>query len=363
MGLVGPNGAGKSTLLKIITGEVEPASGKINLSKDSTVGYLPQDGVEPNPDLTLLEEVKTAFDELLDLQEREKVARQKLSMTKPGTKEYEHVLERYGILQSKLEQYGVYSLHADIEKVLMGLGFDTDDFSRPTTAFSGGWLMRIALAKLLLQKPTYLLLDEPTNHLDIESLRWIENYLNNYNGAIIIVSHDKDFLNRLTKRTLWLNNGMIGDYGGNYSWFEKKHAERLEHRRKAYKNQQREIKQTQQFIDRFRYQANKAKQVQSRIKQLEKIDRIELNEQDREISFQFPEPERSGAVNMRLKSVTKSYGDVHVFDDLNYTIDRGDKMAIVGPNGAGKSTLGRILAGNETLDSGNREPGYNVTVS
>lgn len=363
IGLVGPNGAGKSTLLKIIAGEVEPQQGTTEHSKGETIGYLPQDGVPPDPNKTVLEEVESAFEELIALEQQVKNLQQKIADADPDSDTYQKTLERYGHLQSRLEQSGAYSLQADIEKVLTGLGFSPDDFNRSTTEFSGGWLMRIALAKLLLQQPTYLLLDEPTNHLDIESLQWIEDFLNSYEGAVVVVSHDKSFLNRITTRTLWLENGRIDDYAGNYSYFEEKHAERMEHRRQAYENQQREIKQLQEFIDRFRYNASKAKQVQSRIKQLEKMDKIELNEQDDEISFQFPEPERSGAVNMRLKNVAKAYGDTQVFNDLSYTIDRGNKMAIVGPNGAGKSTLVRIIAGQEPINSGRREVGHNVTIS
>jgi len=363
IGLVGPNGAGKSTLLKIIAGEMEPNGGTIQLSKAETVGYLPQDGVDPDPDLTVMEEVESAFQGILQLEQDVKEIQQKLADLEPGSDAYSEAMKRYGKLQDRLEQSGAYSLHADIEKILMGLGFDTDDFFRSTKEFSGGWLMRIALAKLLLQRPTYLLLDEPTNHLDIESLQWIENFLTEYEGAVIIVSHDKAFLNKITNRTLALERGDITDYAGNYAYYEEKHEERMEHLRQAYKNQQREIKQTQEFIDRFRYKASKAKQVQSRIKQLEKMDEIELDEHEEEISFRFPPPERSGAQVMKLEQVSKSYDDVEVFDNLSYTVDRGDKIAIVGPNGAGKSTLVRMLAGHEPVDSGNREPGYNVTTS
>lgn len=361
--MVGPNGAGKSTLLKIIAGEMEPNEGTIQISKNETVGYLPQDGVDPDPNLTVMEEVESAFEDVLQLEQDVKIIQEKLAHLEPGTDAYEAAMKKYGKLQDRLEQSGAYSLHADIEKILMGLGFDTEDFFRSTTEFSGGWLMRIALAKLLLQQPTYLLLDEPTNHLDIESLQWIENFLLDYEGAVIIVSHDKAFLNKITNRTLALDRGDITDYAGNYAYYEEKHEERMEHLRQAYKNQQREIKQTQEFIDRFRYKASKAKQVQSRIKQLEKMDEIELDEHEEEISFSFPPPERSGAVVMKLENICKSYGDVQVFDGLDYAVNRGEKIAVVGPNGAGKSTLVRILAGTEPFDSGTREPGYNVTTS
>ncbi|HYW34337.1 MAG TPA: ABC-F family ATP-binding cassette domain-containing protein [Balneolaceae bacterium] len=363
VGLVGPNGAGKSTLLKIMNGIIEPQQGSVQHANDETIGYLPQDGVTPDPDKTVFEEVESTFDDLLALEEKVHQTQQNLAAVDVGTSEYEQTLEKYGHLQHELEESGAYSLGANIEKVLMGLGFSTDDFSRNTTEFSGGWLMRIALAKLLLQKPTYLLLDEPTNHLDIESLQWIEAFLSNYEGAVILVSHDKDFLNRITNRTLWLSDGRIEDYNGNYQYFEKKHAERMEHRRRAYENQQREIKEIQDFIDRFRYNASKAKQVQSRIKQLEKMDEIELPDQQEEISFQFPEPERSGAINLRLENVSKSYDDIQVFDNLSYIVNRGDQIAILGPNGAGKSTLARVIAGHESIDSGRREVGHNVTMS
>ncbi len=361
VGLVGPNGAGKSTMLRLIAGETEPDEGHITLSKSADVGYLPQDGVEPRQDLTLMEEVRRAFQELLDLEKEVRQAQEELSELPPESDRYESAMKRYGRLQTRLEQSNAYNLESDIEKVLTGLGFGKDDFGRKVSEFSGGWLMRIALAKLLLRRPTYLLLDEPTNHLDIETLQWMESFLLNYEGAVILVSHDRAFLNEVTGRTLALEHGELFDYAGNYEYYEEKHAERMEHRRQAWENQQREIKEIQEFIDRFRYNASKAAQVQSRIKQLEKMDRIELDEREEEITFRFPPAERTGAVVMTLDEVEKSYGDNTVFEGLSYTVERGDRLAVVGPNGAGKSTLIRIMAGEEGIDAGSREPGYNVT--
>ena len=362
IGLVGPNGAGKSTLLKIVAGEQQADSGNIKMSNEATVGYLPQDGVDPDPNLTVLGEVEHAFDEIMDLREELKALQKKLESVESGTEHHKKIIERFGNAQYQLENSGSYTLQADIEKVLMGLGFSESDFSRSTTEFSGGWLMRIALAKLLLKKPTYLLLDEPTNHLDIESLQWIESFLKNYEGAVVIVSHDRAFLDSITNRTLALKNGKLKDYAGNYSFYEKKAAEEQELLEKRYANQQKELKQTQEFIDRFRYKASKAKQVQSRIRQLEKMDLIdEPDDSQADISFRFPPPERSGQIVLSLKNVVKKYGDNTVFDGIDYEVERGDKIAVVGPNGAGKSTMIRILAGKEPITSGKREVGYNVT--
>ena len=363
IGLVGPNGAGKSTLLKIIAGEQNPDEGKVILSSASTVGYLPQDGVDPDPSLTVIQEVEHAFDDIKQLETEYERAHAKLESYDPDSEEHQLALEEYGRIQHQLENRGAYSLQSDIERVLKGLGFNESDFVRPTTEFSGGWLMRIALAKLLLRQPTYLMLDEPTNHLDIESLQWIESFLKNYDGTVIVVSHDRAFLNSITTRTLALSKGRLDDYAGNYNFYEKKYAEQQELIRKKYENQKQEIKETERFIERFRYKATKAKQVQSRIKQLDKMDLVEPDEAQEEITFSFPPPERSGQVVMELQNVQKSYGDIQVFDGIDYQVERGDKIAVVGPNGAGKSTLIRILTGHEPVNGGKRIPGYNVTTS
>ena len=361
IGLVGPNGAGKSTLLKVIAGEQQSDSGKVKMSNTATVGYLPQDGVEPDPKLTVLGEVERAFSEILELRAKHNDAQEKMDTLEPGSDEHTAAVEEFGVVQHQLENSGSYTLQAEIERILMGLGFNDKDFSRSTTEFSGGWLMRIALAKLLLRNPTYLLLDEPTNHLDIESLQWIESFLKNYEGAVIIVSHDRAFLDSVTNRTLALRRGNLEEYAGNYSFYEKKAADEMELLKKQYENQKKEIKQTEEFIDRFRYKATKAKQVQSRIKQLEKVERIEIDDQQSEISFRFPAPQRAGQIVLSLQNLVKKYDDNVVFDGIDYQVERGDKIAVVGPNGAGKSTMIRILAGIEPMTSGKREVGYNVT--
>ncbi|MEX0719840.1 MAG: ABC-F family ATP-binding cassette domain-containing protein [Balneolaceae bacterium] len=363
IGLVGPNGAGKSTLLKIIMGIQEVDSGTIQLAGEETLGYLPQDGVDPDFSLTVIEEVESAFAELFELEMKVKSLQEKFGEIDHKSAEYEKLMDQYGKLQTQLETSGLYSLRSEVEKVLDGLGFSEDDFHRNTSEFSGGWLMRIALAKLLLKKPTYLLLDEPTNHLDIESLQWMENFLNSYDGAVVVVSHDRAFLDMITTRTLALRNGELSDYAGNYSFYEKKWDEERELLLNAQKNQEKQVKETEEFIERFRYKASKARQVQSRVKQLEKLDRIQLEEDQSNVSFRFPEPQRSGQVVMRLENLHKSYGDQSVFDGIDYELERGDKIAVVGPNGAGKSTLIRILAGNEPFQKGERKEGHNVTVN
>jgi len=363
IGLVGPNGAGKSTLLKIIMGLQESDGGQISMAGSESLGYLPQDGVDPDFSLTVIEEVETAFSELFELEMKVKSIQEKLASIDHDSEEYQKLLDQYGVLQTQLETSGLYALRSEIEKVLMGLGFSEADFERSTTEFSGGWLMRIALAKLLLRKPTYLLLDEPTNHLDIESLQWIESFLKNYEGAVVVVSHDRAFLDMLTNRTLAIRRGSMSDYSGNYSFYERKWEEERELLISAQKNQEKSLKETERFIERFRYKATKARQVQSRVKQLEKIDRIEIDDELASVSFRFPTPERSGQVVMNLDRVTKRYGDNTVFEGLDFEIERGDKFAVVGPNGAGKSTLIRILSGNEPIQGGVRKVGHKVTYS
>jgi ATP-binding cassette, subfamily F, member 3 len=362
IGLVGSNGAGKTTLLKIAAGLQSPDSGKVEKAHYVTAGYLPQDGISTKGK-TLYKEAETAFEDVLALQKELDEAHELLTTLDPSNPVYGETIEIMGELQHKLEDLDVYRMKGKIERILMGLGFSTDDFERQTEEFSGGWQMRIALAKLLLQEPSLLLLDEPTNHLDLETLQWLEEYLRQYNGAIVLVSHDRTFLDNLCRRTFALSRGELHEYSGNYSFYEREKEVRKTLLMNAQKNQQQQLKQTQQFIDRFRYKASKARQVQSRIKQLEKVDRIEVDQEEEEIHFRFPQPESSGRVVLELNNVEKSYGDKQVFAALDYKIERGDKIAIVGVNGAGKSTFSRIVAGTESIGAGERILGYNVTAS
>lgn len=362
IGLVGSNGAGKTTLLKMAAGLQAPDSGKIEKAHYVTAGYLPQDGISAKGK-RLYNEAETAFEDVLSLQKELDEAHERLTTIDPSDPVFMETIDIVGEIQHKLEDLDVYRMKGKIERVLMGLGFSTDDFQRQTEEFSGGWQMRIALAKLLLQEPSLLLLDEPTNHLDLETLQWLEEYLRQYNGAIVLVSHDRTFLDNLCKRTFALSQGELHEYAGNYSFYEREKEVRRTLLLNAQKNQQQQLKQTQQFIDRFRYKATKARQVQSRIKQLEKIDRIEVDREEDEIHFRFPQPEAGGRIVLELENVTKRYGDKTVFTNLHYRIERGDKIAIVGVNGAGKSTFSRIAAGSEPIDEGERVLGYNVTAS
>ena len=361
LSLAGPNGAGKSTLLKIIAGIEGSDSGRIVRSKHSTVGYLPQEGVA-HKGATLFAEAETAFGDVLRLQdELAEVERELESLDSQADAErYTDKLEVCGDLQIRLEHHDVSRMKPRIETILGGLGFAHSDFGRRTEEFSGGWQMRIALAKLLLQEPSVLLLDEPTNHLDIETVQWLEQWLRQYDGAIILISHDRAFLDSLTNRTLAFESGQVQHYAGNYSFFLRERDARREQLERSYKNQQREIERTEKLINRFRAKATKARMVQSRIKQLDKMERIELESDEAGVEFRFPQPDRSGHTVLSLKGIGKTYGENRVLRDLDYEIERGDRIAILGVNGAGKSTFSRIVAGVEEPTAGLRKPGHKV---
>jgi ATP-binding cassette, subfamily F, member 3 len=364
LAIVGSNGSGKSTLMKIMIGEIESDEGNIAQSSTNTVGYLPQDGVH-HAGRTLIEETRHAFDDILELHDRVETLGAEISHSSDSgdEKKLHALVEELGDVQHLLEHREGYNIDTQIEQVLSGLGFKDSEMHKMTDTFSGGWQMRIELAKLLLREPTILLLDEPTNHLDLDSLEWLESYLQNYSGSIVVVSHDRIFLDNLVKRTLEISQGKVTDYSGNYSFYLEAKAERMELRQAAYENQQQYIKQTERFVERFRYKNTKAKQVQSRVKTLEKLNRIEIEDEEGAITFNFPTPPAPGKVLMTLEDVTKSYGDNLVFSDLSMTVERGDKIAFLGVNGSGKSTLARILADIEPYDNGRRMPGHNVIIS
>ena len=362
IGLVGSNGAGKSTLLRIIAQQQSAEDGSISKAKYVTVGYLPQDGITAAGN-TLYKEVESAFEDVLLVQEELEESHARLASLDPESAEFADTLEVFGELQHKLEGMDAFRMKSKIEQVLLGLGFLMSDMQRQTQEFSGGWQMRIELAKLLLREPSVLLLDEPTNHLDIESLQWLEEYLQQYNGAIMLVSHDRAFLDGLCTKTLAVVTGRIEEYNGNYTFYERERLVRKELLLNAYRNQQQQMKQTEEFIERFRYKATKARQVQSRIKQMEKIDLIEIEDEEAGINFSFPTPITSGRVVLQFKDMSKRYGALSVFEHVDYTIERGDRIAIVGVNGAGKSTFARMLAGVEPLSGGELIVGYNAILS
>ncbi len=362
IGLVGSNGTGKTTLLRILIGETVPDKGEIAKAKYVTVGYLPQEGMHVEG-RTLYKEVETAFGDVLEAQARLEEVHERMGIVSHEDEEFAELLELYGELQHKVEDSDAFRMKAKIEKVLLGLGFSSDDTDRQTSEFSGGWQMRIALAKLLLIQPSLLLLDEPTNHLDLDSLQWLEEYLQSYEGAVIVVSHDRRFLDNMTTKTYELSLGKLTEYSGNYSYFVVQKEERKQLTLSAFRNQQQQIKQTEQFIERFRYKATKARQVQSRIKQLEKLDLVEIEDEESGIRFNFPPAPAGGRVAMELKGIRKSYGDKRIFNGIDFDIDRGDRIAFVGVNGAGKSTLSKIIAGVEPFEGGERKVGYNVIVS
>lgn len=362
IGLAGSNGAGKSTLLKILAGEAEADSGRIVRPKYASVGYLAQDisSISGRP---LYEEAESAFESIVDVRTQLEEAEGLLRTLPDGSPEYLQTIEDIGAMEIKLEDMDAYRLRSKVETVLHGLGFQPGDMGRACSEFSGGWRMRIALAKLLLRGPSLLMLDEPTNHLDIESITWLEDYLKAYRGAVVIVSHDRSFLDLLTTRTFHLGAGRLEAYAGNYSYYERESAARRESLERAAASQAREIAKTERFIERFRSKSSKAAQVQSRIKALDKVERIEVERVQGGISFSFPEPRRCGQVVMELENVCKSYGENSVLRGVSLKIERGDRIAVVGANGAGKTTLARIMAGAMACDSGRVELGYNVEMS
>ncbi len=361
IGIVGGNGAGKSTLLKIIHGSEFLDSGRVERQKNIQVGYLPQEGLS-FAGRTVFEECLSVFDEAISLErEMDELAR-RMGEVDPAGSEFQAVLDRYEWCTERYQALDGYSKEAQVGTVLGGLAFPRRDWGRPCEEFSGGWQMRVALAKLLLQKPNVLLLDEPTNHLDLEARNWLEGYLSSYPHAFLLISHDRFFLDATVRKVVHLWNRKAHFYSGNYSKFEKLRDERLAQVRAAYRNQRDRIEQVEAFIHRFRYQATKAKQVQSRIKELDKMERIELPPEEKTIRFRFPQPPASGRVVAELDGVAKSYGDTHVFGDVSLRVERGDRIVLVGANGAGKSTLIRILAGVEPLTAGTRKLGHRVGI-
>jgi ABC transporter, ATP-binding protein, putative len=361
--LVGKNGAGKSTLLKLLAGIDEPTEGSISRPKDIHIGYLPQ-VMQMSDERTVLAECQQVFSHITELeQEVERLAQEMATRTDYESDEYMELIERHAQRSDLLLMQSSGSIQADIERTLLGLGFERTDFERPTSEFSGGWRMRIELAKILLQRPDILLLDEPTNHLDIESIRWLERFIASGSSALVLISHDRAFIDATTNRTLEIELGRLYDYKTNYSHYLTLREERLEQQRRAYENQQKELQATEDFIERFRYKATKAVQVQSRLKQLAKVERIQIEDIDRKaMHFSFLPAITSGAYPVIIEGLTKSYGSHTVFSNVNMTIERGEKVAFVGKNGSGKSTLIKCIMGEISDYTGTLRLGHNVEV-
>src|ERR1700727_1401784 len=359
-GLVGGNGTGKSTLLKILAGVESLDYGTLSRVKGMTLGYLPQDGLALRGK-TVFAECLSVFDHLHAMEAESIALTTTLSEADPKSREYAAAAERYSDIADQLHVHDIYTLDSQVGAVLGGLGFSKEDWERKTEEFSGGWQMRIALAKLLLQKPSLLLLDEPTNHLDLESRNWLENYLHDYPNAYILISHDRYFLDVTVSKTVEIWNKSLHVYHGNYERYLEQKQERRAQLESAYRNQREHIEHLETFINRFRYQATKAKQVQSRIKELDKIERIELPQEEPVIHFTFPQPPASGRTVVEVRDLAKNYGPKQVLQRVNFTIDRGDRIALGGVNGAGKSTLIRMLSGSEGPSSGTLKLGHNVT--
>jgi ATP-binding cassette subfamily F protein 3 len=360
--LVGANGSGKSTLLKIINGEIIPEAGEIHKQKRISIGYLPQDHII-HQGKTLVEEANSALTDIISLKEKETSILNQMNDKDLDDEDREELVYQLGDIHNRLEELDYYSTSSKVEKILTGLGFLEEDFEKMTDTFSLGWQMRIALAKILISQNDILLMDEPTNHLDLDSLQWLINFLNNTKCALILVSHDKYFVNSVTNKTLEIFQNKITSFKGNYDSYLIYKQERNQLLENQYELQQKKIKETERFIERFRYKATKAKQVQSRIKQLEKIELVELPSETREIKIRFPEAPPSGKVNIELRNISKAFGEKIVFDKFDFTINRKDKIAFVGPNGAGKTTLSKIIAGIMPFDSGERIIGHNALIA
>ncbi|WP_424961456.1 ribosomal protection-like ABC-F family protein [Ekhidna sp.] len=355
IGLIGLNGTGKSTLLKMMVGDVQPSGGKISMSKDTTIGFLNQDLLSFQTQDSILSVAMTAFAETMKIQkEIDKVIKEMEENYR------DELVDKLTKLQERFEANEGYSLQSKAEEILEGIGFKTSDLSRPLSEFSGGWRMRVMLAKLLLEKPSLLMLDEPTNHLDLPSIQWIENYLQSYEGAYIIVSHDREFLNRTVNKIVEVSQADLNVYSGNYDFYEEEKALRNELQQNAYENQQKKIKEAERFIERFKAKATKASQAQSKMKMLEKMERVEeVVDENMKVNFRFNFKTKSGRHVKRLENISKSYGDLEILDNSTIGIERGDKIALIGANGKGKSTLLRIVAGTEPHE-GKVQTGHNV---
>ncbi|HLA78514.1 MAG TPA: ATP-binding cassette domain-containing protein [Vicinamibacteria bacterium] len=362
IGLSGPNGAGKTTLLKLLAGLEEPDAGSIRMASDTSIGYLPQDGIV-HGGRTVFDEVVLAFEELLALKAEQHAIEDRLAeATHDDGEDHDKLLTRYAEVGERFKHLGGYEMDARIALVLKGLGFSLEDQKRRTEEFSGGWQMRIALAKLLLARPNLLLMDEPTNHLDLPARNWLEEYLADYPGSVVLVSHDRYFLDSTVKRITEVGLRTLTDYHGNYSKYVVEHAAAMERLRESHRRQKEEIEKTEAFINKFRYQATKARQVQSRIKMLDKVERIEIPPERKKIRFKFPDAPKPGRVVLELKGVRRAYGENVVLRHVDLLVERGDRIALVGANGAGKSTLMRLLAGVDGPSSGVRLIGHNVVL-
>ena len=359
VGLVGANGTGKSTIMKILAGLDTLDYGALTVAKGTSAGYLPQDGLSLSG-RTVFAECMSVFDDLRAMEKELESLTHSMAELNHESAEYAAVADRYHRLEHEFRTRDGYSIEAEVGRVLMGLGFRKEDWERRTEEFSGGWQMRLALAKLLLQQPNLLLLDEPTNHLDLEARNWLEEYLDDYPHAFVLISHDRYFLDVTVSKIVEIWNKRLWFYTGNYDKFLAQKTQRNEQLQAAYRNQRERIEQLEVFINRFRYQATKAKQVQSRIKELEKMERIEIPPEEKTIHFSFPQPKASGRIVAEFHGVAKSYGKKEVFRDVSFMIERGDRIALVGVNGAGKSTLIKLLAGSEKLTAGEFRLGHNV---